>query len=81
MKEASLDGCIDHATDAQQLTDSRLYVGKVVRDRATGEPCFLAFRNDGPDGFVGEITDPMRLTTRDGDIVADGEPLEGWLGA
>ena len=65
--------------DAQQLTDSRLYVGKVVTDRETRTPWFLAFRNDSPEGFVGEITDPMSLAVRDGRLVADSQPLEGWL--
>jgi len=68
-----------HLAEAQQLTDSRLYVGKVVTDRHTGDPWFLAFRNDGPDGFVGEITDPMRMTTHNGTIGAADAPLEGWL--
>lgn len=67
--------------DAQQLTDSQLYVGKVVTERTTGSPMFLAFRNDGPDGFVGEITDPVHLTTRDDAVMAASEPIQGWIAA
>lgn len=44
---------------AQQVTDSSLYVGRVVPDRESGQHLFLAFRNDAGDGsFVGEIIDP-----------------------
>jgi beta-fructofuranosidase len=44
---------------AQQLTQSDLYVGRLINDRKTGQTKFLAFRNLGHDGtFVGEIDDP-----------------------
>jgi beta-fructofuranosidase len=43
---------------AHLLHDESLYVGKLVR-RRDGDWCLLAFRNIGPDGFVGEITDPI----------------------
>jgi beta-fructofuranosidase len=44
---------------AQQLTDDRLYVGKLIRDRETGDTKFLAFVNVVDDRFVGEISDPL----------------------
>ena len=51
--------------DAQLLTDSSLYVGRVIHDRATGRPQFLAFLHDDPDsdqGFVGAISDPTPIS-------------------
>lgn len=45
--------------DAQQLTDERLYVGKLITDRDTGETKFLAFVNTVDGQFVGELCDPM----------------------
>jgi beta-fructofuranosidase len=43
------------------VSDDRLYVGRLVRDR-DGEWVLLAFHNRGPDGrFVGAISDPMPL--------------------
>lgn len=45
-------------SSAYLLLDDRFYVGRLVRDRA-GEWQLLAFHNRGPDGFVGEIADPM----------------------
>ena len=47
--------------DAQQLTDSDLYVGRLIQ-RSTNRSnwMFLAFRHDAHDGtFVGEIGDPQ----------------------
>ena len=43
---------------AHLLHDESLYVGKLVR-RRDGDWCLLAFRNVTPDGFGGEITDPV----------------------
>ena len=44
---------------ARLLTDHRLYVGRLVRDRA-GRSVLLAFHHDDAHGdFVGEISDPM----------------------
>jgi beta-fructofuranosidase len=44
---------------ASLLTDHRLYVGRLVRDR-TGRSVVLAFHHDDVNGdFVGEISDPM----------------------
>lgn len=49
--------------NAQLLTDSSLYVGRVIEDRASGRPQFLAFlHDDGRGGFVGAISDPKTLT-------------------
>lgn len=45
-------------TCAARLTDDSLYSGRLVQERDGGW-ALLAFRNRGPDGFVGEITDPM----------------------
>ncbi|MCI0157756.1 glycosyl hydrolase family 32 [Leifsonia shinshuensis] len=48
------------ATDqSYRITDERLYVGRLVQDRA-GDWQLLAFRNDDSNGgWVGEITDPQ----------------------
>ncbi len=52
--------------DAYRITDERLYVGRLVQDRA-GQWQFLAFRNDdGNGGWVGEITDPQPVRWVDG---------------
>jgi beta-fructofuranosidase len=48
-------------TEAYRISDERLYVGRLVQDRA-GQWQFLAFRNDDEEGgWVGEITDPHRV--------------------
>jgi beta-fructofuranosidase len=53
-------------TRAYRLTDERLYVGRLVEDRA-GRWQLLAFRNDdGEGGWVGEITDPSPVEWVDG---------------
>ena len=54
---------------AHLLHDESLYVGKLVR-RRDGEWCLLAFRNVTPDGFVGEITDPIPVRWDDGRLGA-----------
>lgn len=67
---ASLLGPYDVAT-AQQLTDSSLYSGRLVRDRA-GRWMLLAFHHDAPDGsFIGSISDPMPVRWTDGQLVVD----------
>jgi len=43
---------------ATPLTDDSLYVGRLVRD-VDGSWVLLAFHNQGPDGFIGAISDPM----------------------
>jgi beta-fructofuranosidase len=43
---------------ATPLTDDSLYVGRLVRD-VDGSWTVLAFHNQGPDGFIGSISDPM----------------------
>ncbi|WP_112237478.1 glycoside hydrolase family protein [Kribbella monticola] len=43
---------------ATPLTDDSLYVGRLVRD-VDGAWVMLAFHNEGPDGFIGAISDPM----------------------
>ena len=54
------------ADGAYRLTDEKLYVGRLVQDRAS-EWQFLAFRNsDGRGGWVGEITDPEPVKWIDG---------------
>jgi beta-fructofuranosidase len=51
---------------AYRLTDERLYVGRLVQDRA-GNWQLIAFRNDDEDGgWVGEITDPRPVQWVDG---------------
>jgi hypothetical protein len=50
-----------HVGAARLVSDDRLYVGKVIRDRE-GEWVLLAFHHRGPDGrFVGAISDPVPL--------------------
>ena len=44
--------------DAYRITDERLYVGRLVQDRA-GQWQLLAFRNHDDGGWIGEITDPQ----------------------
>jgi beta-fructofuranosidase len=59
---------------AVRLTDERLYVGKVVHHQ--GAPYFMAFRNQGLDGyFTGGLIDPVPVTWRpDGRGLAVGVP-------
>jgi sucrose-6-phosphate hydrolase SacC (GH32 family) len=60
-----------HVADAYRLTDERLYVGRLVQDRA-GRWQFLAFRNDdGNGGWVGEITDPHPVRWVDGRLAVE----------
>lgn len=55
----SLTGPFDIA-GAYQLTDDRLYVGRLLRRRSDGQWLMFAFLNVGADGaFVGSISDPM----------------------
>lgn len=55
-----------HVDRAYRLTDERLYVGRLVQDRA-GAWQFLAFRNDdAAGGWVGEIADPRPVRWVDG---------------
>ncbi|HEY3409991.1 MAG TPA: family 43 glycosylhydrolase [Propionicimonas sp.] len=55
---------------ARLLADSRLYVGRLVQLRDTGEWRFLAFDNLQPDGsFGGTITDPRPVSLVDGELV------------
>jgi len=57
--------------EAYRLTDERLYVGRLVQDRA-GHWQMLAFRNDdGNGGWVGEISDPHRVAWKDGRLVVE----------
>lgn len=66
----SLEGPFPMA-DAYRLTDERLYVGRLVQDRA-GQWQFLAFRNDdGNGGWVGEITDPQPVRWINGKLAID----------
>lgn len=54
----ALAGTFDPGS-AYRITDERLYVGRLVQDRA-GRWQLLAFRNEGEDGgWIGEITDPQ----------------------
>ncbi len=50
---------------AYPLTDSSLYVGRLLRRRVDGRWYLFAFRHLGPDGrFLGGITDPMPVGWR-----------------
>ena len=46
---------------AHLLADPRLYVGKLVLDRASGTTQFLAFRNVEDGEFVGALADPQHV--------------------
>lgn len=66
--------------DAYRLTDERLYVGRLVQDRA-GQWQILAFRNDdGNGGWIGEITDPQPVRWVNGrlaiEVTSRSEALE-----
>ncbi|NVN00645.1 glycosyl hydrolase family 32 [Arthrobacter sp. SDTb3-6] len=57
--------------DAYRLTDERLYVGRLVQDRA-GQWQFLAFCNDDQNGgWVGEITDPQPVSWVNGRLAIE----------
>lgn len=63
-------------TDSYRITDERLYVGRLVQDRA-GQWQLLAFRNDGGDaGWIGEITDPQPVHWVDGRLTVQSAALE-----
>lgn len=65
-KAASPLGPFDLA-NARVLADPRLYVGKIITDRQTGQPMFMAFRNTDPDGtFHGYLIDPILVSIQDG---------------
>jgi beta-fructofuranosidase len=49
---------------ATPLTDDSLYVGRLVRD-VDGAWVLLAFHNEGPEGFIGAISDPMPVFVTD----------------
>ncbi|MFY9714141.1 MAG: glycosyl hydrolase family 32 [Microbacterium sp.] len=54
--------------ESYRITDERLYVGRLIEDRA-GQWQLLAFRNDDEHGgWVGEITDPQPVNWVDGRI-------------
>ncbi len=56
--------------EARLLAGDDLYVGRFIRERATGRTVFLAFHNYAPDrSFVGEISDPRYASLRDGHVV------------
>lgn len=46
---------------AEVVADPRLYVGKLVVDRAAGTTVFLAFRNMEDGKFVGALADPQHV--------------------
>jgi len=65
---ASVLGPFDVAA-AQQVTDSTLYSGRLVR-RRDGQWVLLAFHHDGQDGrFVGSVSDPVPVRAADGLLV------------
>jgi beta-fructofuranosidase len=59
----SATGPYDVAT-AHLVADPRLYVGKVIANRATGSSEFLAFRHIEDGEFVGALADPQRVGWR-----------------
>jgi beta-fructofuranosidase len=58
---------------AHLLADPRLYVGKLVVDRASGATQFLAFRNVEEGEFVGALADPQHVQWN-GDRLVIREP-------
>ena len=49
--------------NAQLITKSDMYVGRLIKKRDTGETVFLAFHHDGEKGdFVGELIHPRPAT-------------------
>jgi len=49
--------------NAQLVTKSDMYVGRLIKNRDTGQTMFLAFLHDGDDGeFIGEIIDPRPVS-------------------
>jgi sucrose-6-phosphate hydrolase SacC (GH32 family) len=49
--------------NAQLITKSDMYVGRLIKKRDTGETVFLAFHHDGEKGdFIGEIIDPRSVS-------------------
>lgn len=55
--------------DASPLTDRSLYSGRITHHPDGGE-CLLAFRNASDTSpFEGSITDPLRLTWHDSNLV------------
>jgi beta-fructofuranosidase len=63
----SITGPFD-ISKATPLTDDSLYVGRLVRDR-DGAWVLLAFHNEGPDGFIGSISDPMPVLLGDDGLI------------
>jgi sucrose-6-phosphate hydrolase SacC (GH32 family) len=50
-------------SSAQLITNSDMYVGRLIKKRDTGQTVFLAFHHDGKDGdFIGEIIDPRPVS-------------------
>jgi len=67
---ASVLGPFDVA-EAQQVTDSSLYSGKLAR-RRDGQWVLLAFHHDGPDGqFAGSVSDPVPVRWADGTLTVE----------
>ena len=68
----SLSGLF-HIEDAYRIADERLYVGRLVQDRA-GRWQLLAFRNSEDDGrWIGEIADPQPVRWSDGRLEVEFE--------
>jgi len=64
--------------EAHQVTNSELYVGRVIQRREDRQPLFLAFHNTDTAGeFVSGVTDPRPITIRDG-LVRLGEPITNY---
>lgn len=56
---------------AYRITDERLYVGRLVQDRA-GQWQLLAFHNRDEHGaWIGEVADPQPVTWRDGRLTIE----------
>ena len=58
---------------AHLVADARLYVGKLIANRASGASQFLAFRNVEEGEFVGALADPQYVEWR-GDRLVIREP-------
>ena len=59
-------------TAARPLTDNRFYSARLIRNRS-GQWVLLAFLDEGPNGFVGALSDPMPVQWSGDDLTLTPE--------